>query len=59
MPAYGDQYVVGETYRSSSDLKKDQFQAWLNGPIDDDEAFLEEIGVDPDEVEDAGEPPWE
>ncbi|OYR73750.1 restriction endonuclease [Halorubrum ezzemoulense] len=34
MPAYGDQYVVGETYRSSSDLKKDQFQAWLNGPID-------------------------
>jgi hypothetical protein len=28
-------------------------------PIDDEEAFLEEIGVDPDEVEDAGEPPWE
>ena len=28
-------------------------------PIDDEEAFLEEIGIDPDEIEDAGEPPWE
>ncbi|MDB2271054.1 hypothetical protein PM032_08460 [Halorubrum ezzemoulense] len=28
-------------------------------PIDDEEAFLEEIGVDPDEVDDAGDPPWE
>jgi len=28
-------------------------------PVDDEEAFLEEIGVDPEEVEDAGEPPWE
>lgn len=28
-------------------------------PIEDEEAFLEEIGVDADEIEDAGEPPWE
>lgn len=28
-------------------------------PIGDEEAFLKEIGIDPDEVEDAGEPPWE
>jgi hypothetical protein len=34
MSGYGEQYVVGETYRSSSDPKKDEFQAWLNGPID-------------------------
>ncbi|WP_430503968.1 type II toxin-antitoxin system HicB family antitoxin [Haloparvum sp. PAK95] len=27
-------------------------------PIDDEEAFLKDIGVDPDTVEDAGEPPW-
>ena len=26
-------------------------------PIDDEEAFLKEIGTDPDEIEDAGEPP--
>ncbi|KKF39905.1 hypothetical protein FK85_24875 [Halorubrum saccharovorum] len=34
MPNYGYQYVVGETYRSSSDPEKDEFQGWLNGPID-------------------------
>lgn len=34
MPAHGDQYIVGKTYRSSSDPQKDEFQAWLNGPID-------------------------
>mgnify|MGYP006875068112 FL=1 len=28
-------------------------------PIDDEGLFLEEIGVDPDEVTDADEPPWE
>ena len=28
-------------------------------PIDDEAGFLKEIGVDPDEVEDAGGPPWE
>lgn len=28
-------------------------------PIDDEAAFLEEIGVDSDEINDTGEPPWE
>ena len=28
-------------------------------PIDDEEAFLEAIGIDADEIEDAGAPPWE
>jgi len=28
-------------------------------PIDDETLFFEEIGVDPDEIKDAGEPPWE
>lgn len=27
-------------------------------PIDDEVAFLQDIGLDPDAVEDAGEPPW-
>lgn len=27
-------------------------------PINDEESFLEDIGVDPDTVEDAGDPPW-
>jgi hypothetical protein len=34
MTDYGEQYVVNQTYRSSSDSNKDQFQKWLNGPID-------------------------
>lgn len=34
MTDYGDQYVVNQTYRSSSDSNNDQFQKWLNGPID-------------------------
>ncbi|GAB3705915.1 type II toxin-antitoxin system HicB family antitoxin [Halorubrum pallidum] len=34
-------------------------QAGGGEPIDDEEAFLEEIGVDADEIDDAGEPPWE
>lgn len=34
MPEYGDRYVVNQTYRSSSDNNKDQFQKWLNGPVD-------------------------
>ena len=34
MTDYGEQYVVNQTYRSSSDSHKDQFQKWLNGPID-------------------------
>jgi hypothetical protein len=34
MPDYGDRYVVNQTYRSSSDSNKDQFQKWLNGPVD-------------------------
>jgi len=34
MPAYGDRYVVSETYRSSTDPATDQFQGWLNGPTD-------------------------
>jgi hypothetical protein len=34
MTDYGDQYIVNQTYRSSSDSDKDQFQEWLNGPID-------------------------
>ncbi len=33
MTDYGDRYVVNQTYRSSSDSNKDQFQKWLNGPI--------------------------
>ncbi|WP_367996129.1 restriction endonuclease [Haloferax volcanii] len=33
MPNYGGQYVVNETYRSSSDPEKDEFQKWLNAPI--------------------------
>ena len=28
------QYIVGKTYRSSSDPAKDEFQAWLNEPIE-------------------------
>ncbi|MBO4249526.1 restriction endonuclease [Halomicrobium sp. IBSBa] len=34
MADYGREYVVNKTYRSSSDATKDQFQKWLNGPID-------------------------
>jgi len=34
MSDYGDVYQVGCTYRSSSDARKDEFQAWLNGPIE-------------------------
>ncbi len=34
MNDYGNRYVVNETYRSSSDSTKDQFQTWLNGPVD-------------------------
>lgn len=34
MTDYGDRYVVNQTYRSSSDSNKDQFQKWLNGPVD-------------------------
>jgi hypothetical protein len=34
MTCYGDEYIVNETYRSSSDPAKDEFQTWLNGPID-------------------------
>lgn len=34
MTGYGDKYVVNNTYRSSSDSTKDEFQFWLNGPID-------------------------
>lgn len=34
MGEYGSEYVVGETYRSSSDPEQDQFQQWLNGPIE-------------------------
>lgn len=26
--------------------------------IDDEDAFLKELGIDPDEIEDAGPPPW-
>lgn len=28
------QYVMNETYRSSTDENKDEFQSWINGPID-------------------------
>ncbi|MFD1588128.1 restriction endonuclease [Halorientalis brevis] len=34
MSAHGNRYVVNETYRSSTDPEKDQFQGWLNAPID-------------------------
>ncbi len=34
MTCYGDKYVVNETYRSSMDPAKDEFQTWLNGPIE-------------------------
>ncbi|QCS43399.1 restriction endonuclease [Natrinema versiforme] len=34
MTSYGDKYVVNETYRSSMDPAKDEFQTWLNGPIE-------------------------
>jgi len=34
MGDYGSEYVVGETYRSSSDPEQDQFQRWLNGPVE-------------------------
>lgn len=34
MTNYGNKYVVNEIYRSSHDPKKDEFQAWLNGPIE-------------------------
>jgi len=34
MADYGDSYVVDETYRNSTDAKKDEFQGWLNGPVD-------------------------
>jgi hypothetical protein len=34
MANYGKHYVVNETYRSSTRDSKDQFQSWLNGPIE-------------------------
>lgn len=34
MTNYEGRYVVNQTYRSSSDSNKDQFQKWLNGPVD-------------------------
>lgn len=34
MTGYGDEYVVGETYRSSSNSDIDEFQTWLNGPVE-------------------------
>ncbi|MFB6234245.1 MAG: type II toxin-antitoxin system HicB family antitoxin [Halopenitus sp.] len=27
-------------------------------PIDDEEAFFEDLGIDPDTIEGAGKPPW-
>lgn len=34
MTRHGDKYIVNNRYRSSSDPAIDEFQAWLNGPVD-------------------------
>ncbi len=34
MTDYGERYIINQTYRNSTDNNKDQFQKWLNGPVD-------------------------
>ncbi|GGI95097.1 hypothetical protein GCM10008995_01570 [Halobellus salinus] len=34
MGQYGDQYVVGEEYRNSTDLSTNEYRGWLNAPLD-------------------------
>ena len=34
MVSYGEEYVVNETYRSARSPSEDEFQTWLNGPVE-------------------------
>ncbi|WP_169333101.1 hypothetical protein [Halomicrobium katesii] len=34
MGTFGDQYVVGEEYRNSTEIETNQYHKWLNAPLD-------------------------